>query len=119
MSVPLVVIDADVLGRQRTGDETYVRSLLRELAIAAPSDLHLAAITRQPELVPAPIEPLELPAKSQVVRMAFAVPRLLRRVRPALAHFILCLEVRAGWRACIWRQLSQRCGQPHGRQRPL
>ena len=28
----LVVVDADVLGRQRTGDETYVRNLLRELA---------------------------------------------------------------------------------------
>ena len=32
MSEPLVVIDADVLGRQRTGDETYVRGLLGELA---------------------------------------------------------------------------------------
>ena len=28
---PLVVVDADVLGRQRTGDETYVRNLLRTL----------------------------------------------------------------------------------------
>ena len=27
----LVVVDADVLGRQRTGDETYVANLLREL----------------------------------------------------------------------------------------
>ena len=27
----LVVVDADVLGRQRTGDETYVRNLLRTL----------------------------------------------------------------------------------------
>ena len=30
----LVVIDADVLGRQRTGDETYVRNLLRSSARA-------------------------------------------------------------------------------------
>ena len=29
---PLVVVDADVLGRRRTGDETYVTQLLRELA---------------------------------------------------------------------------------------
>ena len=28
---PLVVVDADVLGRRRTGDETYVLNLLREL----------------------------------------------------------------------------------------
>ncbi len=32
---PLVVIDADVLGRQRTGDETYVENLLRQLPAAA------------------------------------------------------------------------------------
>ena len=31
MTEPLVVVDADVLGRRRTGDETYVRNLLREL----------------------------------------------------------------------------------------
>ena len=30
----LVVVDADVLGRNRTGDETYVANLLRELAVA-------------------------------------------------------------------------------------
>ena len=100
MSDPLVVIDADVLGRQRTGDETYVRSLLRELAAAAPSDLRLAAITRRPDLVPDGIEPVELPARSQVARMAFSVPRLLRRLRPALAHFVhalpLCVPVPGG-----------------------
>ena len=93
MSTPLVVLDADVLGRQRTGDETYVRSLLRELAAAAPADLRLAAITRRPELVPDGIEPVELPARDQVVRMAFAVPRLLRRVRPSLVHFVHALPL--------------------------
>jgi glycosyltransferase involved in cell wall biosynthesis len=93
MSAPLVVLDADVLGRQRTGDETYVRSLLRELAAAAPGDLRLAAITRRPDLVPEGIEPVELPARSQVTRMAFAVPRLLRRLRPALAHFVHALPL--------------------------
>jgi glycosyltransferase involved in cell wall biosynthesis len=84
---PLVVIDADVLGRQRTGDETYMTGLLRELAAAHPTDLRLAAITRRPDLVPDGIEPVELPARSQTLRMALRVPRLLRRLRPALAHF--------------------------------
>jgi glycosyltransferase involved in cell wall biosynthesis len=93
VSEPLVVLDADVLGRQRTGDETYVRSLLRELAAARPSDLRLAAITRRPELVPDGIEPVELPARSQVTRMAFSVPRLLRRLRPTLAHFVHSLPL--------------------------
>ena len=27
----MILIDADVLGRERTGDETYVTNLLREL----------------------------------------------------------------------------------------
>jgi len=93
VSDPLVVIDADVLGRQRTGDETYVGSLLRELAAAAPRHLRLAAITRRPDLVPDGIEPVHLPARNQIARMAVAVPRLLRRLRPALAHFVHALPL--------------------------
>jgi glycosyltransferase involved in cell wall biosynthesis len=84
-TAPLVVIDADVLGRRRTGDETYISGLLRELA--GVHDLRLAAVTRRPKLVPAGIEPIELPARSQVLRMAVRMPRLLRRLRPALVHF--------------------------------
>jgi glycosyltransferase involved in cell wall biosynthesis len=80
------VVDADVLGRRRTGDETYVENLLRELPAVAP-DLRLAAVTRRPDLVPAGVEPIELPARSQEWRMAVALPRLLRRLRPELAHF--------------------------------
>ena len=86
MTSPLVVIDADVLGRQRTGDETYVSALLRELARTA-GGLRLAAVTRRPDLVPEGIEPIELPTRSQVLRMSVRLPRLLRRLRPALAHF--------------------------------
>jgi glycosyltransferase involved in cell wall biosynthesis len=85
MSEPLVVIDADVLGRQRTGDETYVAGLLGELAGA--SGPRLAAITRRPDLVPGGIEPVTLQARSQVLRMSLRLPGLLRRLRPALAHF--------------------------------
>jgi glycosyltransferase involved in cell wall biosynthesis len=89
---PLVVIDADTLGRRRTGDETYVDQLLRALP-AVVDDLRFAAITRHPELVPSGVEPLSLPARSQELRMAWAVPRLLRRVRPALAHFLHALPL--------------------------
>jgi len=85
VSDPLIVIDADVLGRQRTGDETYVAALLRELAGA--QGLRLAAVTRRTDLVPEGIEPVELQAGSQIWRMAVTVPRLLRRLRPALVHF--------------------------------
>lgn len=86
MTTPLVVIDADVLGRNRTGDETYVMNLLRELP-AVGEGLRLAAVTRRPELVPAGVEPIELPARLQELRMAVTLPRLLRRLHPALAHF--------------------------------
>ena len=86
MSRPLVAIDADVLGRQRTGDESYVANLLRELPGVAP-DLRFAAITRRPEIVPDGVEHIELAARSQIYRMSVSLPRLLRHLRPALAHF--------------------------------
>jgi alpha-1,3-rhamnosyl/mannosyltransferase len=82
----VILLDADVLGRERTGDETYVTNLLRELPVAAP-DLHFAAATRRPDLVPDGVEALHLPARLQETRMAVSLPRLLRRVRPDLAHF--------------------------------
>jgi glycosyltransferase involved in cell wall biosynthesis len=87
MTPPLVVVDADVLGRQRTGDETYMRGLLAALAADPPTDLRLAAITRHPELVPKGVEGVHLAARSQTLRMSLSVPWLLRRLRPALVHF--------------------------------
>lgn len=81
----MILIDADVLGRNRTGEETYVLNLLRSLPAAAP-DLDFAAVTRHPELVPDGVEPVPLPARSQEVRMAWSLPRLLRRLRPRLLH---------------------------------
>ena len=86
-AAPLVVVDADVLGRRRTGDETYVENLLRCLPALAGGEFRFAAITRRPDLVPEGVEPVELPARSQGLRMALGVPRLLRRLQPALAHF--------------------------------
>ena len=53
----VIVVDADFLGRGRTGDETYVENLLRALA-ATRSASRLAA--RDAALVPDGIEPLEL-----------------------------------------------------------
>jgi glycosyltransferase involved in cell wall biosynthesis len=90
-----VLLDADVLGRQRTGDETYVENLLRELPASAP-DLTFLAVTRFPERVPDGVEPIQLPAASQELRMAWRLPRLLRRVRPRLGHFQHSLPLR-GW----------------------
>ena len=100
MSDPLVVIDADVLGRHRTGDETYVANLLRELPAAA-EGLRLAALTRRPDLVPPGVEPVHLPARVQELRMAVRVPLLLRRLRPALAHFVHSLPLALPCRAVL------------------
>jgi glycosyltransferase involved in cell wall biosynthesis len=86
VSEPLVVIDADVLGRRRTGDESYVSALLAELA-KLDHGLRLAAVTRRPKLVPEGVEPVTLDARSQIVRMGFGLPRLLRRLRPGVTHF--------------------------------
>ncbi len=91
----MIVLDADVLGRNRTGEETYVLNLLRQLPVVAP-DLRFAAVTRRPELVPDGVEPVALPARSQELRMAWSFPRLLRRLRPELAHFQHAVPL--GWR---------------------
>lgn len=82
----MIVVDADVLGRNRTGEETYVLNLLRQLPVVAP-DLAFGAVTRHPELVPDGVEAIRLDARTQEARMAWGLPRLLRRLRPDLAHF--------------------------------
>jgi glycosyltransferase involved in cell wall biosynthesis len=89
----VILLDADVLGRRRTGDETYVRELLRALPEVA-GDLHIAAITRSASQVPEGVEPIVLQARTQELRMAVAVPRLLARLRPSLAHFVHALPLR-------------------------
>jgi glycosyltransferase involved in cell wall biosynthesis len=92
----LVAVDADVLGRQRTGDETYVRNLLRELSpLAVEAGIRLAAVTRHPELVPAGVEAEALRASSQELRMAWALPRELRRLRADLCHTQHALPLRS------------------------
>jgi glycosyltransferase involved in cell wall biosynthesis len=90
---PLVVVDADVLGRERTGDETYVANLLRCLPDAAEGALRFAAVTRHPELVPDGVRAIELTTRSQELRMVWTLPRLLRRLGPALAHFQYALPL--------------------------
>lgn len=82
----MIVLDADVLGRNRTGEETYVLNLLRQLPLVAP-DLTFGAVTRHPELVPEGVEAIRLDAHTQEARMAWGLPRLLRGLSPELAHF--------------------------------
>jgi glycosyltransferase involved in cell wall biosynthesis len=90
----VILVDADVLGRNRTGEETYVLNLLRQLPVVAP-DLEFGAVTRHPELVPDGVEAIGLPARFQETRMAWSLPRLLRRLDPQVAHFQHALPL--GW----------------------
>jgi len=91
----VVAFDADVLGRQRTGDETYALNLLRELGRLAPdAGVRLVAITRHPELVPQGVEPYDLRARSQELRMAWTLPRALRGLGAALCHTQHALPLR-------------------------
>lgn len=90
-----VLVDADVLGRHRTGDETYVLNLLRGLA-RSPLAGSVAAVTRHPELVPEGVEAVHLAASSSELRMLWSLPRLLRARRPPLAHFQYVIP--PGWR---------------------
>jgi glycosyltransferase involved in cell wall biosynthesis len=91
----VVCFDADVLGRQRTGDETYASNLLRELGpLASTAGFELVAITRRPDLVPSGVESFELSTRSQELRMAWSLPRALRRLRAALSHTQHALPLR-------------------------
>jgi glycosyltransferase involved in cell wall biosynthesis len=93
--VTLVVVDADVLGRRRTGDETHVANLLRALpGPAAEAGLRIAAVTRHPELVPPGIAAHELATGSQELRMAWTLPRLLRRIGADLVHTQYAMPLR-------------------------
>ena len=92
----VVGFDADVLGRRRTGDETYALNLLRELGpLATDAGIRLVAVTRRPDLVPPGAEPFELRTRSQELRMAWSLPRALRRLRADLAHTQHALPLRA------------------------
>ena len=120
----VVAFDADVLGRQRTGDETYALNLLRELGRLAPdAGIRLVAITRHPELVPEGIEPYELRARSQELRMAWTLPRALRSLGAALSHTQHALPVINGrgrsavdqplYRIREWRRCRDRSRSRH------
>jgi glycosyltransferase involved in cell wall biosynthesis len=89
----VIVVDADFLGRGRTGDETYVENLLRAL-VPLKGDLRIAALTRDPALVPEGIEPVVVRSRTQQLRMLRAVPRALARLRPRLVHFVHALPPR-------------------------
>jgi glycosyltransferase involved in cell wall biosynthesis len=81
-----VLIDGNVLGRQRTGDETYVENLIRELA-GLDLGFRITVATAYPDRLPTGVEPLLLSGTRQAQRLLFRMPEVLRRIGPSLAHF--------------------------------
>jgi glycosyltransferase involved in cell wall biosynthesis len=59
------------------------------------------AVTRRPDLVPAGVEPVRLETPLQELRMAWTLPRLLRRLRPELTHFQHALPLGFGGRSVV------------------
>jgi glycosyltransferase involved in cell wall biosynthesis len=112
--VTLVVVDADVLGRRRTGDESYVRNLLRTLpGPASAAGLRVAAMTRHAELVPHGIEAVELPARLQELRMAWSLPHKLRALGASLVHTQYALPLRSPCPVVVTiHDLSFECDHP-------
>jgi len=73
-----------------------VRNLLRTLpGPAAAAGLRIGAVTRHPELVPEGVEAVSLPARSQELRMAWALPRVLHRLGASLVHTQYALPLHA------------------------
>lgn len=91
-----MVVDADVLGRRRTGDETYVRGLLAGLSTRS-DGFDIRATTTRPDLVPSGVTPLGTPARSgQLRRLSWGLPRRLRQSGAQLLHGNYFLPV--AWR---------------------
>ena len=84
---PTVTFDADVLGRNRGGEETMVRGLLDGLA-SIDLPFRVLAYMRDPAAFAARgrVQPVAVPVGSNYARVAVALPRQLRRDRPALHH---------------------------------
>ena len=87
VSEPTVSFDADVLGRRRGGEETMVRGLLEGLGSLDLPFRVLAYVREAAALEPCGrVTPVTVPVGSNYARVAIALPRQLRRDRPALHH---------------------------------
>jgi glycosyltransferase involved in cell wall biosynthesis len=86
-----ITVDADVLGRRRTGEESYVAGLLEGLGGLDLPFRVVAYVRSAAALPPAAtaggvVEAAELAVGSNYARIGAALPRRLHRDRPALHH---------------------------------
>src|SRR3954468_24693102 len=111
---PTVTFDADVLGRQRGGEETMVRGLLDGPPSTALPFRVLAYVRDTAALPPrGRVTPVAVPVGSNYARVAYALPRRLRRDRPDLHHGNYVLPPRLPCPAvltvsdCSWAHLGE------------
>ena len=89
---PIIAFDADVIGRQRTGDETVATGLLTAIAARTDLDFQVLAYVRDATKVPEAITasgvvcPVAVDIGSNYRRVAVSLPARLRADRPALYH---------------------------------
>lgn len=89
---PIIAFDADVIGRQRTGDETVATGLLTAIAARTDLDFQVLAYVRDlasvPEAITASgvVHPVAVDVGSNYRRVAISLPARLRADRPALYH---------------------------------
>lgn len=99
---PVVVVDADVIGRARTGDETYWRGLLTGFVdedLTARFDMRAA--TSRPDLIPAGITPINVGARGQADRLLRRLPAVLAAQTADLFHGNYFLPPRWHGRAVV------------------
>jgi glycosyltransferase involved in cell wall biosynthesis len=88
---PTIAFDADVLGRRRTGDETYVANVLSALG-GMDLPFRILAYLREPAHLPSDasargaVVAVRVPTASSYLRGAVAIPARLAIDRPALYH---------------------------------
>ena len=89
---PIVAFEADVIGRQRTGDETVATGLLTAIAARTDLDIQVIAYVRDVRNVPEAItasgvvRPVAVDVASNYRRVAVSLPTRLRADQPALYH---------------------------------
>jgi glycosyltransferase involved in cell wall biosynthesis len=93
-TVPTVLFDGHQLGRRQTGNETYVREVLRSLVAAGGSTIDVL-VERAVELDLVPRERLHRVPRNGFARLA-VMTVLARRLRPDVLHAIYFLPPASG-----------------------
>jgi len=83
-----VAIDAHTIGTRRTGNETYVRNLMRAMSDLAPRDVEFVLYHTVPiDTTGWPGEAKRIRPAHPLIRIPFSFPRAIKRDKIDVAHF--------------------------------